>query len=209
MEIIQISFDKIDDSDILCTLLNTIDINSHRSSNNYRYSNAVLRFATCLCILAGIYAYEYIRMNLKFLLPSIKTVKNFYTHNPYAEARFRYDESKANLDSIQCRFIYLSEDYSPITPRIEYDSNSNSFHGFVTPIIDGIPIEKPFNCQTFEELKFLFENTLHANFVNIHVIQPICDRGFRAYPPASVLAAYGTGSKITSMDFLKRWLFIY
>ena len=135
MQIIQISFDKIDDSDILCTLLNTIDINSHRSSNNYRYSNAVLRFATCLFILTGIYVYEYIRMNLKFLLPSIQTVKNFYTHNPYAEARFRYDESKANLGSIQCRFIYLSEDCSAIIPRIEYDSNSNSFHGFVTPII--------------------------------------------------------------------------
>ncbi|CAF3168287.1 unnamed protein product, partial [Rotaria sp. Silwood2] len=47
-------------------LLATIKKNQHRSSNNYRYSIPVLRFATCLFILAGIYVYEYIRLNLKF-----------------------------------------------------------------------------------------------------------------------------------------------
>lgn len=207
--IIQISFDKIDDSDILCTLLNTIDLNSHRPPNNYRYSTSVLRFATCLFILAGIYVYEYIRLNLKFMLPSIQTVKNFYTHNPYEEAQFRYEESKAYLHSIQCRFIYVSEDCSAIIPRIEYDSNSNSFNGFVTPIVDGIPIAQSFNCQTFEELKFLFENTSRANLVNIHVVQPICDDGFPVKSFASVLSAYGTDNKVTSMDVLKRWLGIY
>lgn len=148
-------------------------------------------------------------MNFKFLLPSIQTVKNFYTHNPYEEARFRYDESKAYLDSVQSRFIYLSEDCSAIIPRIEYDSNSNNFNGFATPIVDGIPIEKSFNCQTFEELKSLFENVPRANLVNIHVIQPICDDGFPVKPSASVLSAYGTDNKVTSMDVLKRWLFIY
>ena len=149
------------------------------------------------------------RMNFKFLLPSIQTVKNFYTHNPYEEARFRFDESKAYLDSIQCRFIYVSEDCSAIIPRIEYDSNSNNFNGFVTPIVDGISMEKYFNCETFEELKFLFENTSRANLVSIHVIQPICDDGFPVQPSASVMSAYGTDNKVTSMDVLKRWLFIY
>lgn len=69
-----------------------------------------------------------------FLLPSIQTVKNYYTHNPYSEVRFRFDESKIYLDSIQCQYIFLSEDCFAIIQRIEYDSNLNTFNGFVTPV---------------------------------------------------------------------------
>ncbi|CAF4836989.1 unnamed protein product, partial [Rotaria sp. Silwood2] len=72
---------------------------THRSSNNYRYSIPVLRFATCLFILAGIYVYEYIRLNLKFILPSIQTVKKYYTDNPFSEAKLHFKESKNYLDS--------------------------------------------------------------------------------------------------------------
>ncbi|CAF1416682.1 unnamed protein product [Adineta steineri] len=204
-----ISFDKINNTDILCSLLKTIDLNSHRSPNNFRYCDSVLRFATCLFIVAGIYAYEYIRINLKFLLPSIQTIKNIYNRNPYLEAKFRYEESKTYLESIQCNYIFLSEDCSAIIPRIEYDSYSNTFNGFVTPIIDGIPLENYFSCKTYDELKLLFETTSRANLVNVHLMQPICSKYYNVIPSASVLAAYGTDNKLTSMDILKRWLMMY
>ncbi|CAF3986089.1 unnamed protein product [Rotaria sp. Silwood2] len=204
-----ISSTNTNSSDILCTLLNTIDLNRHRSSNNYRYSLPVLRFATCLFILAGIYVYEYIRLNLKFLLPSIQTVKKYYTHNPFSEAKLHFKESKNYLDSIECQFIFLSEDCSAIIPKIEYDSTLNTFNGFVTPLLEGIPIENTFNYESFEQLKLAIETKTRAKLVNVHLIQPIYDRTLGLAPPPSVLAAYGTDNKQTSIDIVKKWIMIY
>jgi hypothetical protein len=101
IRIIQISYNKTNNSDLLSTLLNTIDSNRHRAPNNYRYPNTVLRFATCFFVLASVYVYEYVRINLKFLLPSIYTIKSYYTQNPYSDAKFGFDECKTYLDSNQ------------------------------------------------------------------------------------------------------------
>ncbi|CAF3518851.1 unnamed protein product [Rotaria socialis] len=204
-----VSHSNIDNSDILCALLNTIDFNKHRSANNYRCPKSVLRFAAGLFILAGSYVYEYIRINFKFLLPSIETVKNCYKINPYSEAEFRFDESKIYLDSIDCQSAFLSEDCSAFIPRIEYDSTLNCFNSFVTPIDGGKPIENAFDCQSFEELKRALETQPRANLVNVHVLQPITDASFSRTPPPAVLSAYGTDNKISSIDILKRWLIIF
>ncbi|CAF0917279.1 unnamed protein product [Adineta steineri] len=144
-----------------------------------------------------------------FLLPSIQTIKNYYKHNPYAEAKFRYDEAKCYLDSIQSQFVFLSEDCSAIIPRVEYDSTLNCFNGFVTPIINGKPVENAFDCSYFEELKDFLETKPRANLVNVHLLQPIPNPNAYAAPSATVLAAYGTDSKVTSIDILKRWIIIY
>ena len=169
---------NIEDSDILSTLLNTVELNRHRPSNNCRYPNSILRFATCFFILAGIYVYEYIRINLKFLLPSIETIKSYYKHNPCSEAQFRFNECISCLNSIKCQFVFLSEDCSVIIPRVEYDSTLNNFNGFVTLIVDGTPVVNAFNCRHFEELKHALETKPRANLVNIHVLQPISDIKF-------------------------------
>ena len=209
LQIIQISHSDINDSNILSTLLNTIEFNRHRSPNNYRYPKSVLKFAAGLFILAGTHVYEYIRINFKFLLPSVETITNYYKYNPYSEAEFRFDESKTYLDSINCQFVFLSEDCSAIIPRIDYDSTLNCFNGFVTPIKNGKPIKNAFNCQSFEELKHTLETKRRANLVNVHLLQPISDSDLSGTPSATVLSAYGTDNKITSIDVLKRWLMIF
>lgn len=197
--------DKISDTDILSTLLNIINLNSERSSNHYRYCSTILRFATCLFILSGAYVYEYIRINFKYLLPSIQTVTNFYTCNSYEEGKFRYEESKSYLDSIESNFVFVSEDSSTIIPRVEYNSITNTFNGFAAQIIDGKPVENYFQCSTFEELKYMFETIPQVTQVNVHMIQPIGNKEFHRAPLTSILAAYGIDSKITSIDILKRW----
>ncbi|CAF1024061.1 unnamed protein product [Rotaria magnacalcarata] len=204
-----ISCSNINSSDILCALLSTIELNSHRSPNNFRYSNPSLRFAACLFIVSGVYVYEYLRINFKFLLPSIETVKHYYNHSPYSEAEFRYDESKMYPDSIQCQFVFLPEDCSAIIPRVEYDSTINSFNGFVKPIADGKPVKNAFNYQSFEEFKHLIETKPRANLVSVHLLQPISDSNLYVTPSATVSSVYGTDNKITAIDILKRWLMIY
>ncbi|CAF1456819.1 unnamed protein product [Rotaria sordida] len=118
-----------------------------------------------------------------YLLPSIKTVKNFYTCNAYVEGKFRYEEAKNYLDSIGSNFIFISEDCSAIIPRVEYNSTSNDFNGFVTQMIDGKPIENYFQCNTFEELKYMFENIPQATLVNAYTQShiPLLDRIYYAF----------------------------
>ncbi|CAF2119318.1 unnamed protein product, partial [Rotaria magnacalcarata] len=195
-------------SDILFTFLNTIDLNRHRPPNNYRYPNSVLRFATCFFILAGVYVYEYVRINLKFLFPSVFTVKKFYTQNPYSEARFRFDECVKNLNLYQCQYIFMSEDCSAIIPRLEYDSTFNVFNGLVTPILNGVPTENFAQFNSFDDLKQAIEITPRSNLVNVHLVQPI-STSYQYTSAATVLSAYGTDNKINSIDVLKRWLYIY
>ncbi|CAF3581135.1 unnamed protein product [Rotaria socialis] len=202
-------YNKISNTDFLSAVLETIDINSHRPSNNYKYPQCVLRFATAISILAGRYVYEYLRINLRYVLPSIQTIQNNWSYKPYLEAEFRFNESEIHLNSMQCQYIFVSEDCSAIIPRIEYDSNLDTFNGFVTPLLDGVPSENAFKCSLFEQLEDLFETTPQANLVNIHVIQPILDSDVNVLPAATVLSAYGTDHKITAIDILKRWLMIY
>ncbi|CAM4746388.1 unnamed protein product [Rotaria magnacalcarata] len=141
----------------------------------------------------GRYVYEYLRINLRYVLPSIQTIQNNWSYKPYLEAEFRFNESEIHLNSIQCQYIFVSEYCSAIIPRIEYDSNLDTFNGFVTPLLE----------------EDLLETTPQANLVNIHVIQPILDSHVNILPAATVLSAYGTDQKITAIDILKRWLMIY
>ena len=200
---------KTDDTDFLCAVLETIDINSHRPPNNYTYVPCILRFSTALSILSGRCAYEYLRLNLRFLLPTIQTIQNNWLCAPYREAEFRFDECQTRLNALECKYIFVSEDCSAIIPRIEYDSSANSFNGFVTLIVDGAPSRNAYQCTSFEELKNTFENVPASKLVNIHVIQPVPTSNVPAPPSASVLSAYGTDNKITAIDLLKRWLMIY
>ncbi|CAF4610997.1 unnamed protein product, partial [Rotaria magnacalcarata] len=92
---------------------------------------------------------------------------------------------------------------------IEYDSNLDTFNGFVAPLLEGVPSENAFKCSVFEQLEDLLETNPQANLVNIHVIQPILDSNVNILSAATVLSAYGTDQKITAIDTLKRWLMIY
>jgi hypothetical protein len=114
-----------------------------------------------------------------------------------------------NLKSVLILFnvntFFVSEDCSAIIPRIEYDSNTNVFSGFVIPIVEGIPSENAYQCASFEELQDVFESTPSSKLVNIHVIQPVPKTSVPASPPSRlILSAYGTDNKIKAINILKR-----
>ena len=83
------------------------------------------------------------------------------------------------------------------------------FNSFVTQFFDGVPSQNGFHCSTFEELKYLFENTPIASLVNIYCIQPIPSSSFTVTPSPIVSSAYGTDNKLTAIDILKRWIMIF
>ena len=127
----------------------------------------------------------------------------------YTPPSFRFDECKSYLESKQYEFIFLCEDCSAIIPRSEYNSTLDTFNGFVTPVLDGTPIENAFKFDTSNDLEAAIETVPRANLVNVHMIQPIASINNSRTPSAAVLSVYGTDNRIDAMDVVQRWLFIY
>jgi len=96
-----------------------------------------------------------------------------------------------------------------VVQRIKYDTHTNSFIGFATPLSGGVPLPCHFKTDSLSELKLWIDNVEKAPLLNIHCIQAIPPPNQAVAPPSFVLAGYGTSSKYTSLDILKRWLFIH
>lgn len=97
-----------------------------------------------------------------------------------------------------------------VVQRIKYDTHTNSFIGFSTPLSgDGVPSSCHFKTDSISELKFWMDNVEKAPLLNVHCIQAIPPQNQAVAPPSFVLAGYGTSSKYTSLNILKRWLFIH
>ncbi|CAF1527951.1 unnamed protein product, partial [Rotaria sp. Silwood1] len=68
------------------------------------------------------------------------------------EAEFKFD----SLQKFQSGFGFCSEDTTGVIPKVEYDSSTNSFIGFTTPIVDGIPLMKHYQADTFDDFKIIY-----------------------------------------------------
>ena len=93
--------------------------------------------------------------------------------------------------------------------RIKYDTHTNSFIGFSTPLSGGVPSPCHFKTDSISELKLWMDKNEKAPILNIHCVQAIPPPNQTVAPPSFVLAGYGTSSKYTSLDILRRWLFIH
>ncbi len=96
-----------------------------------------------------------------------------------------------------------------VVRRIKYDTHTNSFIGFSTPLSGGIPSPCHFKTDSISELKLWMDKNEKAPLLNIHCVQAIPPPNQTVAPPSFVLVGYGTSSKYTSLDILRRWLFIH
>ncbi|CAF4643356.1 unnamed protein product, partial [Rotaria sp. Silwood2] len=87
--------------------------------------------------------------------------------------------------------------------------HTNSFIGFSTPLSGGVPSPCHFKTDSISELKLWMDKNEKTPLLNIHCVQAIPPPNQTVAPPSFVLAGYGTSSKYTSLDILRRWLFIH
>ncbi|CAF1610778.1 unnamed protein product [Adineta ricciae] len=193
---------------LLIALIDNLVINLTQSSNNYRYSVMVKKFATCIYIIGGKQCYEFIRLNLPGILPNLTSINDFISQSSQAlnEAEFKFH----SLQQFQSGFGFCSEDTTGVIRKVEYDSSTNSFAGFATSIIDGIPSKKYYQSETFDDLKSKYDASETAGLLNVHMFQSIST----ASDPTNVsksllLSAYGVNNKISSIDILRRWAYIF
>lgn len=93
--------------------------------------------------------------------------------------------------------------------RIKYDTHTNSFIGFSAPLFGGVPSPCYFKTDSISELKLWMDKNEKAPLLNIHCVQAIPPPNQTVAPPSFILTGYGTSSKYTSLDILRRWLFIH
>ena len=107
------------------------------------------------------------------------------------------------------KYAFASEDCTGVLRKINYDQQTNSFIGFATPLTDGIPVTKYYQTNSFDQLKSWFESSERSPLLNIHMIQPLPSTNTSVVPPAFLLSGYGVINTYTSIDILRRWLFIF
>ncbi|CAF1566857.1 unnamed protein product [Didymodactylos carnosus] len=152
---------------------------------------------------------DFVRMNLNGSLPSLPTliILTKDKNSTFGEGRFRFNELEQHLGRMNTSIGFASEDCTGIVRKIRYDTNTNSFIGFCTPLENGIPSEQHFKTDSFDQVNEWFSNIEKAPLLNIHMFQPLAQSMKNCSPV--ILAAYGTDSKFTAIDIFRRGIHIY
>ncbi|CAF1446682.1 unnamed protein product [Rotaria magnacalcarata] len=120
------------------------------------------------------------------------------------ESELQFQLIKEHLKSNKCNYVFIVEDATSSICRIDYDATSNSFIGFSSPLIDGVPQSNFFQTENFEQLELWFNEIDKAKFINLYMLKSLV-----LSDPPFILAAYGSNNKAKAIEILKRWLFIY
>ncbi|CAF2935759.1 unnamed protein product [Rotaria sp. Silwood2] len=105
------------------------------------------------------------------------------------EAEFRYDFLHHHQNSYDYQVAVYFEDATAVIQKITYNAVTNTFTEFSIPLKYGIPIFHHYQTDSFDQLKYWFENTDKSNYLNVHVVQPLIVSN--PYSSPFLLAAYG------------------
>ncbi|CAF1299345.1 unnamed protein product [Didymodactylos carnosus] len=167
-------------------------------------------FTLSLFILGGKNVYEFTRLNISQAFPSLTTSNKITSNNNenvIEEDKFQIDRVLKHASVIDCQYGFMSEDCTGVIRKIKYDSATDTFIGFSTPLISGLPSYKHFQTDSFDELKNWFSTCEKAQLLNVHMFQSITINSVLS--STYLLSAYGTNSKSTSNAIWRRWIFIH
>ncbi|CAM4983047.1 unnamed protein product [Rotaria socialis] len=190
------------------TVVETIISNHDRAKSRYCYNDSIREFASCLFILGGRNVYEFIRLNISDLLPSLPIIQSSLDSitNRINEGDFRYDLMCDYLSLQKTNFIFASEDCTGVIPQIIYNVPSNTFIDFVPHLEDGLPKINTFSTESFSKFENWFGTLNKSHLLNLHMVQPI-NLDLKSCAPF-ILSAYGTDNHFTTLDILMRWMTI-
>lgn len=110
---------------------------------------------------------------------------------------------------INARYGFCAEDCTSAVPKAIYDSKSNAFIGFDTPMELGKPLANSYHTDSFCQLKKWFEEKRKETLINVHMVQPLFDVTSSRFSAPFFLSSYGVDGKYTSAGILDRYLWIY
>ncbi|CAF2109437.1 unnamed protein product [Rotaria magnacalcarata] len=197
-------------NDLTLDIISNMISNLVHSKNLFRYKQSVKDFAACLYILGGRTVVEFIRLNIPGFIPSLPSLRPMLQSSKYhfIEGVFQYDHLADFIKPFNCKYAFCGEDSTSVVPKVSYDTLSDYFVGFTLPLKHGFPCPRYFSTNSFGELENWY-NEVDVSFnINVHIIQGLFSIG-QTSPPPFLLGAYGTNSKYTALDVLKRWINIF
>ncbi|CAF4567427.1 unnamed protein product [Rotaria sp. Silwood2] len=206
----QVGNDDINNKDkhgFLKDFIDTITNNLIKSSSRFRYSDTIKNFALSLYILGGKLTYEFVRLNLPGSLPNLTMLNTLISTSnaKNSEAEFRFHQLQKHFDELNVQYEFGSEDATSIIKKIKYDSTTNTYNGFATPLDRGVPIKEYYQTDSFDKLKLWFNSNDKSSLLNVHMIQPVQSTNQTIIPSPFLLSAYGIDNTATANDILQRW----
>jgi len=178
--------------------------NAGRHRNGRRFDNDGKLFATYIYIISGKLAYETLQSNMPTALPTSSLISKHLqrVNQPVQEGIFRFSELKEFLLARRLpNVVWISEDGTRITSRIEYDPRTNLLVGFVPRLNrNGLPYSDGLEAVSEEAMKQIFANRVKAGTAYVIMAQPLADGA-----PPFILALFGTDNRFTAEDVAKRW----
>jgi len=210
----RVDHDRITDKDkysFLKEFIDTITNNLIKPNNHFRYSDTIKNFALSLYILGGKLTYEFIRLNLPGSLPNLTMLNTLISNSnsKLSEAEFQFDQLQKHFENLNIKYAFGSEDATGIIKKIKYDSTTNTFNGFPTPLDRGVPIKEYYRTYSYDTLKFWFNSIDKSSLLNVHMIQPVQSSNQSTIPSPFLLSAYGIDNTATANDILQRWWYIF
>jgi len=204
-----ISSQEMTTSEVTSTLLSMLvrcaEAKAKYKKNGFRYENSLKLIATYIFIVGGRILYDTLAANLP--LPSVSTICctiNAYSGS-FVEGACRVTDFKQflqvrNLTSL----VWLSEDATRITGRIQYDSSTNQLIRFVLPFDDqGMPIAFSFTASSAKSIQDHFNNNTAASSLYVIMAQPLQNDA-----PCYCLCFFGTDNKFRTEHVMNRWNYI-
>ncbi|CAM4927635.1 unnamed protein product [Rotaria socialis] len=104
---------------------------------------------------SGKQVYEFVRLNLYGSIPTLATVGHLIKNSDttFSEAKFHFE----SLRRFHLHFGFCSEDTTGVIRKVEYESKTNSFVGFATPIDHGAPLSQFYRADTFNDSKTIYD----------------------------------------------------
>ncbi|CAF3002123.1 unnamed protein product [Rotaria sp. Silwood2] len=198
------------DLTFLNIILKNIFNNLISDERGYRYDNIVRQFAASIYILGGRTTYDFLRLNIPALLPSVQIIQSYIaaSENHLIEGLFNYNRIRDHFNLNQSTLGFCVEDCTAVVPKITYDTLSNPFIGFARPLdANGIPVADSFSTESFARFECCTSTLSSTKSLNAFVIQPLSSSSNHISP--YLLAAFGTDGKFTTADVLSRWHHIY
>lgn len=192
-------------------MINSLCLNLTRTDNTYRYSDHIVQFALCIFIYAGRNAYRLISMNIPGFLPSITTIRRLLNKSSFRihEGEFRFNAMVDYFNSIKCSYAFAAEDATKVITKIVYDSQSNSFIGFNTPLRQGKPLSNYYQTDSYAELQQWFEEKSKSTLINVYMLQPLPSLTANTMSRPFLMVAYGIDGTFNTEDVMNRWLWLF
>lgn len=203
------------DPDIFLTeMINCYNTNITRPKQGHRFSYEMKMYAAYQRMLGGRLWYETFKSNATHAVPSIRSIDRYIAQakSNVMEGILRADELLKYLKDLNLpKFVSLSEDATRINDRIQYDSATNQLVGFVLPLNpeNGMPIADSYHANSAADIERCFYDVKtgaekkRSTNINVVMAQPLVKS-----IPAFCILIFGTDSKYTTDDIVKRWAYI-